>query len=44
MDQFKRNVNGVEKAAIRIRRGIATGLMSLAFFGITAGEIGRAHV
>lgn len=37
MDQFKRNVNGVEKAAIRIRRGIATGLMSLAFFGITAG-------
>lgn len=37
MDQFKRNVNGVEKAAIKIRRGVTAGLMSLAFFGITAG-------
>ncbi|HBM70877.1 MAG TPA: hypothetical protein DD377_06000 [Firmicutes bacterium] len=37
MDNFKRNLKGVEKTAIRIRKAISTSLTGLAFFGIAAG-------
>lgn len=37
MDNFQRNLKGIEKTAIRIRRLISSSLTGLAFFGVAAG-------